>query len=202
MESERKVKLGFADEEFPAGTHICQVYCDDEERDRALLAFLVEGLVAKEKSACFSERVSRSRLEEAVAHLDLSVDAACERGDLTLSGVREVYFQDDRFDAERMLALLEAFHTEAVRGGYPAARVIGEMTTEIQDVEGGSRLLEYESRVSLLLRERPVTAVCQYDARSFDGATIMDVLTVHPLMVVRGAVVRNPFYVPPEEFLA
>ena len=30
---------------------------------------------------------------------------------------------------------------------------------------------------------------------------IMDVLKVHPLMVVRGAVVRNPFFVPPEEFL-
>lgn len=61
---------------------------------------------------------------------------------------------------------------------------------------------EYEARVSLLLRDHPVTAVCQYDARAFDGAVIMDVLKVHPLMVIRGAVVHNPFFVRPEDYLA
>ena len=86
--------------------------------------------------------------------------------------------------------------------GFNGGRVIGEMTPEVQQVPGGERLLEYESRVSLLLRTHPVTSVCQYDARTFDGATIMDILKVHPLMVVRGSVVRNPFFIPPEEFLA
>ena len=76
------------------------------------------------------------------------------------------------------------------------------MSPEVQNVEGGNRLLEYESRVSLLLREHPVTAVCQYDARCFSGAMIMDILKVHPMMVVRGSVVHNPFFIPPEEFLS
>ena len=62
--------------------------------------------------------------------------------------------------------------------------------------------MEYESRVSMLLKEVPITAVCQYDANTFDGATIMEVLKVHPMMVIRGTVVHNPYYVPPEEFLA
>jgi hypothetical protein len=30
----------------------------------------------------------------------------------------------------------------------------------------------------------------------------MDILKVHPFMVVRNSVVRNPFFIPPEEFLA
>jgi len=90
---------------------------------------------------------------------------------------------------------------ESIESGYAAARVIGEMTPEVQDLPGGDRLLEYESRVSLLLKKVPVTSVCQYDAHAFDGATIMDILKVHPHMVVRGAVVHNPFFIPPEEFL-
>jgi hypothetical protein len=53
----------------------------------------------------------------------------------------------------------------------------------------------------LLLKERPITAVCQYDANLFDGATIMEVLKVHPQMIVNGTVIHNPFYIPPEEFL-
>ena len=45
-------------------------------------------------------------------------------------------------------------------------------------------------------------AVCQYDANAFDGATLMKILKVHPMMVIRGAVVRNPCYIQPDEFLA
>ena len=118
-----------------------------------------------------------------------------------LSGTRDVYFPDDRFDPDRMLGLLADFHRESVQAGYRAARVIGEMLPEVLELPGGERLLEYECRVTLLLREVPVTSVCQYDARTFDGATIMDVLKVHPQMVVRGAVINNPFYIPPEAFL-
>jgi len=115
---------------------------------------------------------------------------------------KDIYFKNDRFDPDRMIEVLTKYHEDSVLEGYPAARVIGEMSPEIQHIPGGSRLLEYESRVSLLQRKHPVTCVCQYDARSFDGAMIMDVLKVHPLMVIRGAVVRNPFFVPPEAFLA
>ena len=30
----------------------------------------------------------------------------------------------------------------------------------------------------------------------------MDVLSVHPMMIVRGQIVKNPFYIEPEEFLS
>jgi len=75
------------------------------------------------------------------------------------------------------------------------------MIPEIETIAGGERLLEYESRVTLLLREKPVTAVCQYNANRFDGATIMDVLKVHPQMIVRDAIIYNPFFISPEEYL-
>jgi hypothetical protein len=101
-----------------------------------------------------------------------------------------------------LLSLLRKFHQIALADGFPAARVIGEMMADVLRVAGLARLLEYEARVSLLLREHPITAVCQYDATAFDGATIMQILKVHPLMVIRNAVVHNPFYVPPEDFLA
>ena len=52
-----------------------------------------------------------------------------------------------------MLDTLAQYHKESLELGFPASRVIGEMISEIQDIPGGNRLLEYESRVSLLLRE-------------------------------------------------
>ena len=53
----------------------------------------------------------------------------------------------------------------------------------------------------MLLRDHPVNAVCQYDATKFSGSTIMEILKVHPYMIVRGKVVHNPYYVTPEEYL-
>ena len=44
--------------------------------------------------------------------------------------------------------------------------------------------------------------MCQYDARLFDGATLFKVLQIHPFMVAQGQVVRNPYYLRPEEFLS
>jgi hypothetical protein len=196
------ISLGFTQELFPAGVHVCQIFQDDDERQTALLGFLLSGLQAGERTSCFSDKATEPVVSEFLGRHGISCEEAKASGAFVLAPTREVYFQNDRFDPERMLGVLTKYHEDSVREGYPAARVIGEMTPTVQHVPGGSRLLEYESRVSLLLREHPVTAVCQYDARSFDGATIMDILKVHPLMVVRGSVVRNPFYIPPEEFLA
>lgn len=72
----------------------------------------------------------------------------------------------------------------------------------LRGIPGSEKLIEYESRLNLLVEQNPITLICQYDANRFDGATIYDVLNVHPMMIVRGQVVRNPYYVPPAEFLA
>ena len=196
------IHLGFTEKRFPVGTHICQIYSTDEERENSLQQFLLSGLRDGECTACFSESLDEAEFGALLGESGISLEEKKHAKAFSLAGTSEVYFQDGRFDPDRMLGLLRDFHETAVAAGFPAARVIGEMTAEIGTIEGGSRLLEYESRVSQLLRRHPVTSVCQYDAREFDGATIMDVLKVHPLMVVRGSVVMNPFYIPPEQFLA
>jgi len=58
----RTVRLGFADGAFPVGTHICQIFGDDVERQDALMAFLLSGLQDGERTACFSEKVDPSAL--------------------------------------------------------------------------------------------------------------------------------------------
>ncbi|MBK9991499.1 MAG: MEDS domain-containing protein [Verrucomicrobia bacterium] len=196
------ITLGFTPERFPAGVHICQIFSEDSEREEAMLQYLQSGLASGERTCCFSDKAVAPVVEKHLACHGVSYGERCACGDLTMASTKDIYFKDDCFDPERMLETLTKYHEDSVSQGYPAARVIGEMSPEIQHVRGGSRLLEYESKVSLLQREHPVTCVCQYDARSFDGAMIMDVLKVHPLMVIRGAVVRNPFFVPPEEFLS
>jgi hypothetical protein len=199
--SKTTISLGFTDQEFSPGVHICQIFNDDNERQESALKFLLSGLQSGERTTCFSEKVTETDLQEFFENNGVNYEAEKKSGAFTLSGTREIYFQDGYFNPERMLDLLKNYYKHSIDNGYRAARVIGEMSPEIQRVPGGDRLLEYESKVSLLLKEYPVTAVCQYAAHDFDGATVMDILKVHPLMVVRGSVVHNPFYITPEEFL-
>ncbi len=199
--SPQTISLGFTNQAFPPGVHICQIFSSDDERQESLLKFILSGLQSKERTCCFSDNATKQAIGEFLGNYGISHNDAIDSGALTLAGARDIYFEDNRFDPERMLNLLTCYYNDSVTHGYPAARVIGEMATEIQHVSGGNRLLEYESKISILLRDHPVTAVCQYDARSFDGAMIMDVLKVHPLMIVRGSVIHNPFYIKPEEFL-
>jgi len=62
-------------------------------------------------------------------------------------------------------------------------------------------LLEYEMGLNAIQDAFPHVGMCQYDARRFDGAMLFKVLQVHPYMVAHGQIVRNPFYLKPEESL-
>ncbi|MCP4158174.1 MAG: hypothetical protein GY757_61310 [bacterium] len=199
--ADKLVSLGFTEQQFPAGIHICHIYRDINECEDAFLKFIISGLKAGEKTSFFSRNSTAQLLEEEFEKLGIIYEDKVESGAFSLSDTKEVYFRDDCFLPERMLALLADYYTTSQEEGYPAARVIGEMLPEIKEISGGSRLLEYEAKVSLLLKTHPVTAVCQYDAEAFDGATIMDILKVHPLMLIRGGVIHNPFFIPPEDFL-
>lgn len=192
-----KTDLGFAQAQITPGAHICQIYVDEHERDDALTKFIMAGLLAKECTACFSDQLDRERLVQALADVGLDCDEEIGGERLQLSGAEAVYFEGNCFNPDRMLGLIAQYYDSAIARDFSAARVIGEMSARIDNIPGGSRLFEYESRVNDVLRERPVAAVCQYDARAFDGRTIMDVLSVHPMTLFRGAVVHNPYFVSP-----
>jgi hypothetical protein len=202
MTTQPLVPLGFVAELVAAGSHICQIFSSDEERDELLCQYVTAGLKNHERCACFCDNLAGSGLDTSIAETGQSRCAAEAEGALSLATARDAYFADGRFVPERMLADLQEYQTTSIQRGYRAARVIGEMRPEVVNLPGGSRLLEYEARVSLLLRKYPITSICQYDARAFEGGTMMDVLRMHPMLVVRGFVVRNPFYIPAETFLS
>jgi hypothetical protein len=86
--------------------------------------------------------------------------------------------------------------------GFAGVRATGEMSWSL--VEGRAdfaKLIEYEIKVNEVIAQLPITACCQYDARRFDGASLMSVLAVHPLMLVHGQLVRNPFVTDPASAL-
>jgi len=193
----REISLGFTDEHVHEGTHICYIYSDEQERREVMSKYLQSGLLAREKVLALVDDISQRDMIERLRAADMPADA------LTVLESVHGYCPSGKFDADQTLNLIRDFYRQAVdTEGYAGARGTGQMGWSIDHGRANIRdLIEYEARVNSLLDEHPYTACCQYDARMFSGEVIMDILSVHPIMIVRGQLVKNPFYVEPKVFL-
>ncbi len=114
------------------------------------------------------------------------------------------YLIDGHFSADRMVSLIEKTVVESRRKGYPRVRGFGEMHWALSGLPGTEELIEYESRVNDVWDEYQDPLVCVYDLKYFSGSgsVLLDILATHPKVILGGRVVENPYYVPPDEFLA
>jgi hypothetical protein len=195
----RMVSLGFTDEKYELPLHMCYIYKDEDERMETLGKFVKNGLEVGEKVYYFVDTMSIEDMKNKFIELGVS-EEDFEKENIKLSGSEETYYPDGSFDADRMLDTVKQVYSEATDKGF-SMRNTGEMTWALKGIPGSEDLMEYESKINILSNDVPINGICQYDARKFDGATIMDVLAVHPYSIVAGQVVKNPFYTPPEEFL-
>jgi len=198
MNQNKLTPMGFTLESFSAGTHMCLIYADESERRKTIGKFLASGLLAKEKVAYFADTLTPNEVCEWLRNMGIALP---ENDGFAIMDAGKTYCPCGEFVPETMLQTLREFYRQAKQEGYPNARVSGEMSWALKGIPGSNRLMEYEALVNEVLITHPVTAICQYDASRFSGATILDVLKVHPMMVVRGQVVQNPFYMKPRDFL-
>jgi len=197
----RTISLGFAAEKVPEGQHICYIYNDDTERLRVMAKYLESGALDGEKLLYLVDVMTPEEMLDCLE--ELGVDARAKGAGFNVAEAAPAYCPAGAFNADEMLDAIKTFYHRAVdEEGYAGARGSGEMSWCLVDGRADeASVMDYEARLNLLLAEHPYTACCQYDARRFDGELIMDVLSVHPVMIVRGQLVKNPYYVEPDIFL-
>jgi hypothetical protein len=192
--SDHKINLGFTEEVFPAGTHMCLIYTSEEERNHVISKFIDSGLKSGEKVAYFCDETTTENSKKWLSEKGVDFSAVKKAGQFTVAKTSDVYYPTGKFVPELMLDNLSAFHNSACEQNFPASRITGEMCWATRGVPGSERLMEYESQGKVFLAKYPVTVVCQYDATRFDGATLLECLKVHPYMIVYGQIVSNPYY--------
>jgi hypothetical protein len=196
----RKVNVGFSEEPIPEGTHMCMIYNSDAERRQVISRFLSSGLGEKERVGYFADMMEPEEVRDWLRSLQIELPEDPHDTSFSVNRALDVYCPGGHFDPEEMCDRLRTYHDQTEAEGFVGARVSGEMTWALKGIPGSERLIEYEARVNTVFTTHPLTAICQYDASRFDGATIFEVLRVHPMMVVRGQIVRNPYYVTAEDY--
>ena len=196
------VDMGFTQEKFLAGTHMCLIYGSEKERQSIIAKFITKGLLTHEKVAYFADELSESELLSWLENVGITDSGSyLENKTLSISSAEKTYCPHGSFVPEDVFTNLKNFSSQFKAEGYLCGRVSGEMTWALRGIPGSNRLMEYEALVNDVLITHRITAICQYDANRFDGATILNCLKVHPFMVVHGQIVHNPYYIKSEEFL-
>jgi hypothetical protein len=194
--------IHFANHMLGSERHICAFFQSPEEEYRVLLPFIREGFERGEKGfhivdpGLMDEHVSRLR----AAGID--ADGAQSRGQLVVKRWQDAYLRDGHFDQDRMVALIEEVLSAGPEQGYTLTRLVAHMEWALEDFPGVNDLVAYETRLNFVLPKYKDPVVCTYDCAKFGAGVAMDILRTHPMVIVGGVLQRNPFYVPPAEFLA
>jgi hypothetical protein len=198
------VSFGFTQQPFPAGSHVCYIYTDEAERRHFMARFIESGLATGEKVAYLADTPKAAEeTQEFLSTLGVQLPAPLRPGQLVMAEAEKTYCPDGLFAPERVLDTWRSLYRQSLDARFRGVRATGETTWLRKGMPGLERWFEYESRLNLAVKECPFTGImCQYDANQLDGATLYEVLNVHPLMIVRGQIVHNPYYEPPEHYLA
>lgn len=180
--------------------HLCLVYETQEEQFSAALPFIKIGLERGEKCLYIADTNASATLVNAMRTHGVDVDAAMRQGGLTITD-REIYPLHDGFDPGRMIEILARAERVARSAGFSALRVAGEMTWVSRTDPRPERLIEFEAKVNNLVRDHNILGICQYDRRAFPPEVVLKILCTHPTVVYGDLICKNPYYVPPEEFL-
>jgi PAS domain S-box-containing protein len=97
--------------------------------------------------------------------------------------------------------LLRAGTERALAEGYTALRVCGEVAHKLQELPGARHLTEYEAALNEFLPGSQCLALCLYDWRRFEAAMLLDVLRMHPTVIVGAELYDNFYYIPPAKLV-
>jgi DNA-binding CsgD family transcriptional regulator len=192
------IDLGFTPERFPPGTHICLMFGDEVDRRSVIHPFVRAALQEDDDVFYFADALVTELLERAIDEPGVASLTRQQLSRLSISSVEDGYFPTGTFEPESMINTLQELYKVSRDDGASGCRVSGEMGWALRDVPGSERLVDYETEINALVQRIPIVVLCQYDTEQFDGETLFRVLSVHPLMIVRGQIMRNPCYVEPK----
>lgn len=196
---EQEANMGFTQEVIPDCHHLCLIYDDEEQRRNIVAQYLAAGLRRGEIVRYFADTTAPEEIRGWLLAQGLELR---EDGSFGIAPAESAYCPSGRFEPQDVLDNMVARYAMAKQAGYSGSRACGEMTWVLRGISGSERLLEYEVGINMIHETFPYVGMCQYNARLFDGAMLFQILQVHPYMIALGQIVRNPYYIKPEEFLA
>jgi signal transduction histidine kinase len=181
--------------------HFCSIYESPEEHYAVAIPFMRMGLDRGEKCIYIADDGTVGHVREEMESEGIDVERASASNALVVATKEQAYLKHGSFNPDWMFTFWKQATDSAMREGFSALRVTGETEWVVRGGRGLERWMEYESKLTHALSENNCSALCQYNRNHFPAEIILDVIRTHPVVIYRGTVCRNLYYVPADEFL-
>jgi len=115
----------------------------------------------------------------------------------------QTYLRGGRFSMPAMLEYWRSGVESALaESRYRFVRVVGEMPRALVEKADLDEFLAYESELNRFAPRYPQAILCLYDLDRFSGRVFLTIMRTHPIVLLNGTVLENPYYIDPDEFLA
>jgi hypothetical protein len=196
----RAVSIGQS--QFRCPCHACAFFHSRDEEYELLLPFAKEGFQAGDRMFQVVDKAHRDERRHRLSDSGVDLEKAESAGQFEIRVWEEAYLRGNRFDQHAMLHLAETVLRDSRDQGFPVTRFWANMEWALEDFPGVHDIVEYEARANKFLPQYPAFVVCTYDLNKFSAPVVMDIMRTHPHVIIGGVLQENPFYVPPDEFLA
>ena len=193
--------ISFAGSQLAESRHVCAFFNTDEEEYRVLLPFIEEGLKRGDKAVHVVNPHQREEHMQRLAAVGIETETAQQSGQLEVRTNTDVYLQNGAFDQDRMLEAFEQMASGNTKSEFPLSRIVCRMDWVVDGRSHIDDVVEFEARVNDVWCRHDDAVICTYNLSKFGGDTVIDILRTHPMVIIGGMLHRNPFFVPPDEFL-
>jgi hypothetical protein len=184
-----------------AHRHICAFFNSADEQHRVLRSFIKEGLERGDKAFHLVDPGRREDHLRRLADAGIDVRAATATGQLEVRPWQDGPLRGGQFDEDAWLESFEQVLQSGPTAGYPQTRFVAQMEWALADLPGVEDLIEFETRVNLVMPKYDDIVICAYDLARFGASVVMYALRTHPLVIIGGLLQENPFFVEPSKFL-
>ena len=184
--------------EIGTGDHLCALYFGDTERDDILLPYLRDGLSRGSKCVV---GISATQPTEVYEEIN-DADGYVANTQLVVRTSQDPLLAAKDFSIQRLIEFWDGTVLSALQDGYPFVRLGAEAAWWMPQVPGMPEFIRYEAELNRYASRHPQSILCLYDLTKYGAGLIVDLLRVHPIILLSGLVLENPYYLPPDEFLA
>jgi hypothetical protein len=183
------------------GDHVCLFYDNPERQLETAVEFVRQGVERNELCLYVCADRACPDFSSALHRSGLPVTELVMTGALRILDKTEAHLARNRFEPERMVALLSAATEQALDAGFNGLRAAGEMSWILDGVPGTDGIIEYEAVMNEFFSSSRAVGLCQYDSRRLSEEVVEGAMRTHPRAILEGHVCSNPFYEPAEIFL-
>jgi hypothetical protein len=193
--------LQFAGGNLAGQRHICAFFNSTAEEHRVLRSFIKDGFDRGDKAFHLVNPELREDHLKRLADAGINVQEAMHTGQLEVRPWQDGPLHGGRFDQDTWIVSFEKVLQSGPAAGYAQTRFLAHMEWALVDLPGIGDLIEFETRVNYVVPKYDDIVICAYDLSKFSASVVMDALRTHPVVIIGGILQKNPFFIPPDQFL-